>query len=49
MRDFTRKYRILRNFAKTFDRSNANKNTGQKSRRRRRRRRLQFVLGRSSA
>ena len=24
------KYRILRNFAKTFDRSNANKNTGQK-------------------
>ena len=24
------KYRILRNFAKTFDRGNANKNTGQK-------------------
>ena len=24
------KYRILRNFAKTFDKSNANKNAGQK-------------------
>ena len=41
-----RKYRILRNFAKTFDRINANKNTGQKSRRRRL---LHFVPGRSSA